>query len=481
MIPRNRQESWDQDSGDKAHVTNRHLPRFRQQRKVARNVIVANLPSLLDATPASRSKLLIRKVRLCSFIFSWDGPDNPQDAKDKEIKRNTLLELVNYFTMYKPSLSEEELTELFEMISCNLFRPLPPNTQDLTGQFNPEEDEPQAEPSWPHLQIIYEILVRVVNSAETDRKLLEKQVNRRFVSNLIELFDTEDRKEREALKSTLHRIYANFVGLRTWIRKAINNVMYKFIYETDRHNGIAELLEIIASIINGFSLPLKEQHKQFLAQVLLPLHKVTHVAMFHPQLSYCVTQFLEKDSSLAPIVVGGLLKFWPITCSKKEVMFLNELEDVLDRVKPPLGDALELSLFKRVASCVSSPHFQVSERALYFVHSEAGMKFINSRKDVFMPIICQALFTNTHARRQLSDDPDAAKLQKMSDKKIGHWNPSIIDLTSELIKLFQKLDADLMKQLSQEYLSVFEAYAARSQKRREQWEAVEKLASTGSA
>jgi len=38
-------------------------------------------------------------------------------------------------------------------------------------------------------------------------------------------------------------------------------VFYRFVYETERHNGIAELLEILGSIINGFALPLKEEHK----------------------------------------------------------------------------------------------------------------------------------------------------------------------------------------------------------------------------
>ena len=38
---------------------------------------------------------------------------------------------------------------------------------------------------------------------------------------------------------------------RAFIRKSINNIFYRFIYETERHNGIAELLEILGSIING--------------------------------------------------------------------------------------------------------------------------------------------------------------------------------------------------------------------------------------
>lgn len=115
---------------------------------------------------------------------------------------------------------------------------------------------------------------------------------------LLELFDSEDPRERDFLKTTLHRIYGKFLNLRSYIRRSINNVFFQFTYETERFNGIAELLEILGSIINGFALPLKEEHKLFLTRVLLPLHKVKSLSMYHPQLAYCIVQFLEKDASL---------------------------------------------------------------------------------------------------------------------------------------------------------------------------------------
>ena len=65
------------------------------------------------------------------------------------------------------------------------------------------------------------------------------------------------------------------------IRQAINNVFYQFIFEIEKRNGIAELLEILGSIINGFVLPLKEEHKMFLVQAPIPLHKPKCVAMCH--------------------------------------------------------------------------------------------------------------------------------------------------------------------------------------------------------
>lgn len=38
-----------------------------------------------------------------------------------------------------------------------------------------------------------------------------------------------------------------------------------------------------SSIINGFALPLKAEHKQFLVKVLIPLHTVRSLSLFHAQ------------------------------------------------------------------------------------------------------------------------------------------------------------------------------------------------------
>ena len=57
-----------------------------------------------------------------------------------------------------------------------------------------------------------------------------------------------------------------------------------------------------------FALPLKDEHTQFLQKALIPLHKPSSISQYHQQLSYCVTQFIEKDPKLAETVLRGLLK-----------------------------------------------------------------------------------------------------------------------------------------------------------------------------
>ncbi|KAH9308038.1 hypothetical protein KI387_035949, partial [Taxus chinensis] len=289
-----------------------------------------NLPAFREVPASERLNLFIKKVNLCSHLFDFSDPT--KNAREKDIKRQTLLELVDFIQSGSNKLNETAQEELAKMITENLFRGLPPASHENTGSesFDPEEEEPCMEPSWPHLQIVYELLLRYVVSTDTDPKIAKRYIDHSFVLRLLDLFDSEDPREREYLKTILHRIYGKFMVHRPFIRKAINNIFYRFIMETERHNGIGELLEILGSIINGFALPMKEEHKLFLVRALIPLHKPKCVALYHQQLSYCITQFVEKDYKLADTVIRGLLRYWPLTNCQKEVLFLGELEEILD-------------------------------------------------------------------------------------------------------------------------------------------------------
>ncbi|PRD23598.1 UNVERIFIED_CONTAM: Ppp2r5a [Trichonephila clavipes] len=171
--------------------------------------------------------------------------DPVSDLKGKEIKRATLNELVDYITAGKGVLTEPVYPEIIRMIACNLFRTLPPSENP---DFDPEEDDPTLEASWPHLQLVYEFFLRFLESPDFQPVIGKKVIDQKFVLQLLELFDSEDPREREFLKTVLHRIYGKFLGLRAFIRKQINNIFLRFIYETEHFNGIGELLEILGRL-----------------------------------------------------------------------------------------------------------------------------------------------------------------------------------------------------------------------------------------
>ena len=55
------------------------------------------------------------------------------------------------------------------------------------------------------MQIVYEFLLRYIVSNDTEAKSAKRYVDQRFVVRLLELFDSEDPRERDYLKTILHR------------------------------------------------------------------------------------------------------------------------------------------------------------------------------------------------------------------------------------------------------------------------------------
>lgn len=136
----------------------------------------------------------------------------------------------------------------------------------------------------------------------------------------------------------------------------------------------------------------------------------------------------------------------------KQVMFLGEIEEILDVIEPTQFKKIEEPLFKQISKCVSSSHFQVkkkkgikkitcsnlfcgcwplnsvfqvAERALYFWNNEYILSLIEENIDKILPIMFGSLY----------------KISK------EHWNPyvtfnfiySIINKSSTVSELYFKL------------------------------------------
>uniref|UniRef100_A0A7N8XX78 Serine/threonine protein phosphatase 2A regulatory subunit n=1 Tax=Mastacembelus armatus TaxID=205130 RepID=A0A7N8XX78_9TELE len=385
-----------------------------QYRTQGAPVELSPLPQLKDAPTTEQQELFTQKLQQCCMLF--DFLDSVTDLKSKEVKRATLNELVDYVSTNRGVLVESAYPEIVTML-------------------------------------VYEFLLRFLENPDFQPSIAKRYIDQKFVLQLLELFDSEDPRERDVLKTILHRIYGKFLGLRAFIRKQINNIFLRFIYETEHFNGVAELLEILGSIINGFALPLKAEHKQFLMKVLIPLHTAKSLALFHAQLAYCVVQFLEKDPTLTEPVIRGLLKFWPKICSQKEVMFLGEIEEILDVIEPTQFKKIQEPLFNQISKCVANPHFQVAERALYFWNNEYIISLIEENIDKILPIMFGSLY-------RISKE---------------HWNPTIVALVYNVLKTLMEMNCTLFDELTSSYKTDRQREKKKEQERDELWKKLDEL------
>ncbi|CDW53420.1 serine:threonine protein phosphatase 2A 56 kDa [Trichuris trichiura] len=391
------------------------------------------LPLLKDSTPENLTELFIAKIRQCQVVFDFTEPVSC--VKSKEVKRITLTEMIDFIGNNKGILTESIYPEVVKMVSVNIFRTLPPNDNP---DFDPEEDEPMLEAAWPHLQLVYEFFLRFLESPDFQPAIGKRYIDQRFVLKLLELFDSDDPRERDSLKTVLHRIYGKILGLRAFIRRQINHIFLKFIYETEQFNGVGELLEILGSIINGFALPLKAEHKVFLEKVLLPLHKPRCFNLYHAQLAYCVVQFIEKDASLTEQVIRALTKFWPKTSSQKEAR----------RFSLKKFWTLSIHIFRHVDS--------VAERALYLWNDEYIYSLIEDNNEVIMPILYTPLY-------------------RMAKE---HWNQSTVSSVYNVLKYFVEMNPKLFEELSAAAKAERVKEMKKEKERDEFWKRLEEMKSS---
>lgn len=439
---------------------------------------IVKLPRFEEVLPEEQIPLFITKVDQCNTMFDFNDPSF--DIQGKEIKRVTLQELIEFIVTNRFTYTEEMYEHVVNMFKINLFRPIPPQVNPVGDVYDPDEDEPVNELAWPHMQYVYEFFLRFVESPDFNHQIAKQYIDQNFILRLLELFDSEDIRERDCLKTTLHRIYGKFLSLRSFIRRSINNIFLQFTYETERFNGIAELLEILGSIINGFALPLKEEHKVFLVRVLIPLHKVRCLSLYHPQLAYCIVQFLEKEPLLTEEVIMGLLRYWPKINSTKEIMFLNEIEDIFEVIEPLEFIKVEVPLFVQLAKCISSPHFQVAEKVLSYWNNEYFLNLCIENAEVILPIIFPALYKlttqldkNDPLSLENGDNEEDPYLMVEQTINSGSWNRAIHAMAFKALKIFLETNSVLYENCNALYLQSLKENNRRQKEREMNWKQLE--------
>lgn len=409
--------------------------------------------SFKDVSNTQKQNLFVSKLNLCCEVS--DFSDSDKVTAEQDLKRQTLIELADFVSSGSAKFTEPAISAMCKMCSLNLFRVFPPKCRSNGTGGETEDEEPMFDPAWSHLQIVYDLLLRFVSYGSLDVKVAKKYVDHLFIVRLLDLFDSEDPRERDCLKTVLHRIYGKFMAHRQFIRQAVCNIIYRFVFETERHNGIAELLEIFGSIISGFALPLKEEHKIFLCRALIPLHKPKSVGIYHQQLTYCVVQFIDKDPKLATNAIKGLLKYWPVTNSQKELMFISELEEVLEMTSMAEFQKIMVPLFRRIGCCLNSSHYQVAERAHLLWNNEHILNLVTHNRQVIIPLVFPALERNTQ----------------------NHWNQAVLNLTQNVRKILCEMDEELVQVCKRKLEEENSTLSVAAERRKLTWERLETAAS----
>lgn len=104
------------------------------------------LVSFKDVPNSEKMNLFLSKLNLCCVTFDFYDPS--KNTSEKDIKRETLIELVDFVAVGPPSkFPEPAIFAMCRMCSVNLFRVFPPNYRSGGGGAENDDDEPMFDPS----------------------------------------------------------------------------------------------------------------------------------------------------------------------------------------------------------------------------------------------------------------------------------------------------------------------------------------------
>jgi len=138
-------------------------------------------PQVSDEVAVQRGKL-----QSCFKMYAFNQADQ---AAARDQKAKILTELIDFLDSPSCSLlfSEEILPTIFQMLRTNVFRPfhfVPKPSSTVATIYEAEDEETLLESSWPHLQLVYQYLLRLIILPQFTSEIATKYCDSVFVKQV---------------------------------------------------------------------------------------------------------------------------------------------------------------------------------------------------------------------------------------------------------------------------------------------------------
>ncbi|KNC48760.1 serine/threonine protein phosphatase 2A [Thecamonas trahens ATCC 50062] len=391
--------------------------------------LAAISPSGSQLATALKSKRdeVISLMRQCYVLFDFEDPQ--ADPQGKAHKQRALLTLAEvYGTGTDVAIDEMEYPVLLSLLRANLLfeRPRPPGlvTELHAADFDfTDEPEPALLKSWPHVEVVYHIFKSFLKHPSFSVTLAKEYITRDFVAELLDLLNSYDADERNAVKDVLVVVYSTCTYLQRFLRDSIAHVILTFVYENELHAGPGELIKLVheAGMLAHFGNPPAPDGVHYISSVVFALFKSAQLIRFIDPLLDLV------NDAVLPLAVLAR------TSAAKEELFLRQVGAVFDTLGPAgalaLPEPTRAAALERVALCIESPQLQVAERALNMLGTEAFEAVVNANLRSALPALIGPLYRNSRS----------------------HWDRYINSLTYDRLQAIMELDKMAFATALQDY------------------------------
>ena len=293
--------------------------------------------------PKEFNSLFSQKVNECLKICDFSL--NILDKESKIIKTTLLNDLCDCFKTSNifHFITPQNFEKYIKMVFQNIYRPLPNFNQKYPDQVNIQF----LDNSWPHLNLIYKsfyLFLEILTNYSID--------NSNFLLILIKNCCSYDKRERLIIKDILKLLF----------EKSINKIQLEIINKIlilFQHKICSlELLEFYYFYIKKFENKIS---LNIFTNSILILHLSLNYITFCSTLLDLITLIIKNNNNFFLITLKFLIKFWPYSLIKKQILFLSIIESFLLTFYNLIDlESIKL-IFKIISDLINQPNRELSE------------------------------------------------------------------------------------------------------------------------
>jgi hypothetical protein len=270
------------------------------------------------------------------------------DCEPKHLNSVDMQDLLNVVDTPAHHLTDFHIRLILDMVLINVER----SQSELNPcLLVPETSPPPPDPSWIHLSLSYQILLKVVQrfpSAKYFRVTFFRAILRQIGSSLS--------NEREAITSF---IVASAKTEVIPVAEMLNMLESALIVWRNTVNEIYA----VHCVLSTFLLILKNDRKgscydQFFQTVVLPSIESPNFGVFQQPFCGIVLVFAAQDPKIGRYAVEVVMKWWPRTICAKQAACLRTLMTLLPFVKQDL--VIVRKMMSLITTAIDSPVYKVA-------------------------------------------------------------------------------------------------------------------------
>lgn len=333
------------------------------------------LPSNIDSNSIS---LLEQKLELCCNLCDYTDVD--VDRQAKATKTRTLKELINIFESSTTvnSLPSSVIDKFFNMIYVNLNRGLPA----IPKKYLFYDDEPiLVDIAWAHLSLVYQLLLDYQKISPTD-----KRFDKNFMNLIYSLLHAPDGNERSSIVTFLTTYLDTYPDKETEVMDILANCLIGYRDKVYDPFCVIPSLRIFQA---RFSLKteIDEKHLNYFYRAILPMHSSKHIFSFYGYLTEIIGFFISLRSDLSITIFHNVLKFFPEVRPSKQILFINLITFIVERVPPESFETIIEPLFSLLARCSQSSHYKVVNSSFQIWGNNTILPMILDNTRAIYPIV----------------------------------------------------------------------------------------------